>query len=508
MKEKIISFSILLLLTVFVVVVLALTIRGVSGNPTPAEILTDLDSSEGKPFELSPERGRYALTQSVVENRSLSFSREIAEYVVPDLGYWDGKFVSLFAPGVSFIAVPFYLFGRAFGSAQLGAFSLSGVFALFNVLLISVIVKRLTKNRFAGVAAGLTFLFATVAWPYAVTLYQHHVTTFLLLLSFYILTFKTNFATAFLVSFIFGISIFVGYPNAIFFVPILILMLAKHISTKEAGSKLSVAIKLSVLLGAVGLVISLVPIFLYNYHVFGEPFQLRGAVQRIKEIGIDFDTNKVIVPVSVAPANPFSYFKPERLPNGLDVLLTSKDRGLIWFSPVILLGLLGIYPLYKRNREIAYTLLGGILAILLLYGMWGDPWGGWSFGPRYLIPAMAMTAILLGVAISVYGRKVWFSLPYMAALIYSLGISLAGALTTNRIPPSVEVDIARYPLPTFLHNFNLINQGKSGSFVYNTYLDNIVALDVFTFLIFGTVLAVIMSNYFLSIFSSKERKKT
>ena len=490
---KKIIFTVTMIL--FTVCILAMTIRGIEGNPTPEEILIDL-RSEGKPFELSPERGRYALLTSIVDDKSLSFKQEIAEYVVPDLGYINGKYVSLFAPGVSFIAIPFYILGKTVNLGQVFTFGVSGLFALLNVFLISVIVNKFTKNLFAGIVAGLTFLFATVAWPYAVTFYQHHITTFLLLLSTYVLTFKTNFTTAFLVSSLFGISIFIGYPNAVFFVPFLIFLVIKHVDVKEINNSLSITIKLSIILGIVALATSLIPTYLYNYHAHDDPLQLAGTVQTVKEIKTDSGTGQVIMPSkSVNKKSATKFFDPSKLPNGMSVLLTSRDRGLIWFSPIILLGIFGIYPLYKKNKDIAYTLIAGVIAILFLYGMWGDPWGGWAFGPRYLIPAMGLMSIFLGVALATYGKKFWFTILYFPLLAYSLFVSLIGTLTTNQIPPSVEVDSVNYPQFTFLHNLDLIHQGKSGSFIYNTFLSNSVSLTRFALILFISVLLIISLNY-------------
>jgi len=508
MKEKIKSLLSLFLLTTFIAVILALTIRGVPGNPSPREILTDL-RSEGKPFELSPERGRYALVMSIVENNSLFFTREIAEFVLPDLGYIDGRFVSVFAPGVSFLALPLYVLGRSFNISQVFVFSVSGIFALFNVLLIRAIVNRITNNRFVSVVSGLTFLFATTAWSYSATLYQHHVISFLLLLSLYILSFKINIFSSLLISFLFGIGLFVAYPNIVFFVPILLLILSKHLKIKEVRRRITITVNLTLLFAVIGLFISLTPLFLYNNSVLGTPFRLSGTVQGIREMSINTDTNEIVPPAKRdIEKSAISFFKIERLPNGLSVLLASKDRGLLWFSPVILLGLLGIYPLYRKNKSLCYTLIGGIGSIVLLYGMWADPWGGWAFGPRYLIPAMAQLSILLGVAIVRFGRRLWFAVLYMVTLGYSILVNVAGALTTNQIPPSVEIDAARYPEMTYFHNFNLINQGKSGSFIYNMFLSDFIRLDYFMISLFGVVFAVIVANYLIFVKSVKPDTKT
>ena len=64
---------------------------------------------------------------------------------------------------------------------------------------------------------------------------------------------------------------------------------------------------------------------------------------------------------------------------------------------------------YRKNKELAVTIILMILSIILLYGMWGDPWGGWAFGTRYLIPAFALMSIPIGMALNKYGKKWYFS---------------------------------------------------------------------------------------------------
>ncbi len=64
-KEKTLVLSVIL-----VVAVLAMSLKGMVGNPS----ITDLNTiawKEDGPLELSPDRGRYALMYSVVEDHTL-----------------------------------------------------------------------------------------------------------------------------------------------------------------------------------------------------------------------------------------------------------------------------------------------------------------------------------------------------------------------------------------------------------------------------------------------------
>src|SRR5215467_8344144 len=62
-----------LLFIAFCTLILSLSLRGLPGNPTSTQINT-LAWKDNGPFELSPERGRFALLYSVAENHSVHFS--------------------------------------------------------------------------------------------------------------------------------------------------------------------------------------------------------------------------------------------------------------------------------------------------------------------------------------------------------------------------------------------------------------------------------------------------
>ena len=477
--------------------ILALTIRGIPGNPTPAQVVDEL-RYETLPFELSPERGRYALILSIVENNSFAFTKEIAAMAVPDLGTVNGTYVSLFAPGVSILAIPLYLLGRAYNLAQVTTFSFSAFFALYNVLFIAVIVRKLTGNIYAGLTAGMTFLFGTSAWAYASTLYQHHVTTFLLLWAYYLLLYKNHVVITAFVGFLFGLSIFVEYPNAVLFVPFMLWLFWKHVSITQTEKTSSVAFSMAFFAVFVGFAIGIAPTLWYNMQAHGNPMQLTATLKSVRTLEVATQSAQLAPTVSYAPKTALGFFKYERLPRGLEVLLHSKDRGVLFFSPVILLGLLGFGFMRKKNAQATGALTGGLIMLFALYAMWGDPWGGWGFGPRYLIPAFGMFAIALGVAIAGYGRKFIFGLGYVLLLNYSVLINLVGVLTTIKIPPSVEQDALLLPTPTFLHNVNILYQGLSSSYIYRTYVNQYMTLTSFAAILYITIIGLVAIFYVMA----------
>ena len=231
MKKFIQNILVNLSLILFVGFILALAIRGISGNPTEQDINEAKWKDDG-PFELSPDRGRFALMFSIVENKSFQFSLPIARFAVPDVAYANDRYVSLFAPALSFLIAPGYLIGKYFGIGQVGSFAVISLFSIVNLILVRAIAMRLGANAIAATISGLVFLFATPAFSYAVSIYQHHISTFLILFSIYSLMRWKGLWSVALVWLLTAFSVTVDNPNFVFMAPIAIFSLSRIILLK------------------------------------------------------------------------------------------------------------------------------------------------------------------------------------------------------------------------------------------------------------------------------------
>src|SRR4030042_2246031 len=267
----------------FIFLIILLTLRGVSGNPTKVNRNSNYWKTDG-PFELSPKRGRFALTFSLAEDHSFQFVLPIARFAIPDLGYINGKYVSLFAPGISFLILPGYYLGKLFGISQVGAFAVISFFAVLNAVLIDAIARKLGAKRIYSVLAALAFLFATPAFTYAVSLYQHHVSVFLLLAGVWVYLNVKRSISLWIIWLLVALSILVDYPNFFMMIPLMILAILRFFETKEDLKFFRIKINISNILSILGVVLPFIFLGWVNVRSYGDPFRLSGTVTNVRSI--------------------------------------------------------------------------------------------------------------------------------------------------------------------------------------------------------------------------------
>lgn len=498
------------LLTLFCAIILATSLRGIAGNPT-SSVINQPEWKELGPFELSPERGRFALALSIIENNSFFYSLPIARFATPDLGFINGNYVSLFAPGVSFLVIPGFWLGRIFGAGQVGAYAVISLFAIANVFLLRNIAIRLGANPIAATLGSLIFIFATPAFAYGVNLYQHHISTFLILLSIYSLMSWSSIISVGLIWFLFAASIPVDYPNVVLMAPIAIAALGKFILSTEKEGLTKIGIKFLYVFSFLGVVIPLAFFMWFNYYSYGNPLQFSGTVAGVRAIdqygkptspqGVDSNNIDSYLNPAKQQKSSIKFFQTRRILDGFYIHLVSPDRGIIYYTPVVLFGVIGFFLALKNKIKLMPVLVGIIGANLLLYSMWGDPWGGWAFGSRYLIPSYAILSIFIALLLTYWRKKIWFLIPFILVAFYSIAVNTLGAITTSAIPPQVEVlnleklsgTVQKY---TYDRNWDFLVAGNSKSFVYQTFLKDYLTpvqfyqiLTVAIFLVVGGILS-------------------
>ncbi len=508
------SIFIILISTVLIGVV-----KGIPGNPNDSN-LNDKNWKENGPLELSPDRGKFALTYSLAEDQSVKFSLPVARFATPDLGYKDGNYVSLFAPGVSFIILPGYLIGRMFDVSQFGSFLIITLFAFINFWLIYLISKCLGAKKYASLTAAGVFSIATPALAYGGSLYQHHISTFFILCSVWILLRFKSVWSLIVIWLLIGSSVVVDNPNLFMMFPIGIFALGKIIDIKKIKSKIQINIQLLRILSLQAILLPLLGFMYFNLLSNGNFLQLSGTVEHVQDIdengkpvrsGLITENNLEVSLLensdesdSNSSRSAVEFFESRNMLNGFYTQFFSQDRGILFFSPIILFGLIGIIVSYKKLNSIQTLLLSVLAANLAIYAMWGDPWGGWAFGSRYLIPAYAILAIFLSSVLTRWNRKLLFIILIYPVLIYSVGVNMVGALTSNRNPPKIEI-LALEKLSgveekyTAERNWDYL-QKDSKSFVYRAFLNGRVSPIFYFYTLAGLSVAMftflIIANYF------------
>ncbi|HZZ98684.1 MAG TPA: hypothetical protein VFG51_02000 [Candidatus Saccharimonadia bacterium] len=465
-------------LAVVSLLLLALFMKGkpLAGAGSPLDYQYNNNGSVTGPFESSNSASRYMLAMAIFREHSFNLTQDEARFAAPDLVYHDGKFQSIFTPGVAFVAFPFLAVGSSLHIPQLSAFFSTILFALANMVLVFLLARKLGSSFRAAALSAFVFLFGTNALVYALSLTQHHASITVLLLGCLIgLEPKLSWKNCIAFGVLCGVGLLFDYPNLFLLFPIGLFMLSKAISLRSEHQKLNISFQPQILAIAIGLIPLLMVYGWYNKQTAGSPLAIGQFMGRTNF----FDTaEKKAADAKATAEGARDVFAP-RLPfqtriqmEGMSVLALGNERSWLFYSPVLWIGALGLWALLRKQETAnAGKLLLTIVVInFLIYSMFGDPWGGWSFGSRYLLPAASLMSTLIGVGLTQYrNKKLWAIFAVLS--IYSILITNLGAITSAAIPPKQEALVQVFHTSyTYLYNVNLIHQNTLGPLFYNAVL--------------------------------------
>jgi hypothetical protein len=145
-------------------------------------------------------------------------------------------------------------------------------------------------------------------------------------------------------------------------------------------------------------------------------------------------------------------------------VLFSPYRGLFFSSPVLILGVIGLFCWLRDDKMKAEAVfMISVLVFFLLFIMTFNGWhGGWAVGPRYLAPALPFLALPMVVGFRRFFRTA------CALTILSATISFL----VTAVDPQAPVGNARFAMiedrPEWLHSpltdylWPLFTQGHAG----------------------------------------------
>ena len=331
------------------------------------------------PHFLSPnEFARWATAASLAERGTLEIStvRPLLGPSFEDVAAVDGRLYSNKAPGLAFVAMPGYLVGRSIAGppsreamrVSLDAMRIAG--ATLPALLLAAVAARaagrLGADRERVPVLVFALLFATPLFAYGLLLFSHALVA-AALFGAWVALFSPAPARAavrrdLLAGALLGLSVVTEYPAA---VPAAVLAVA---ATWGRGPGRLARI-------AAGSAPFAAALLLYNRLYFGGFFELSSA----HEFEGSFR--------ALASTGLFGIGLPS--PAALGRLVADPSKGLLLFSPFVVLGLRAFPAAARRLGRPATVALALVpLSMLLLFSGYPNWHGGFTVGPRYLVGAL------------------------------------------------------------------------------------------------------------------------
>lgn len=155
-------------------------------------------------------------------------------------------------------------------------------------------------------------------------------------------------------------------------------------------------------------------------------------------------------------------------------LLVSPSRGLLVFSPIVLVAVSGLRRAFSDGTRSPLPWCAMALAAeVILYGTYAVWWGGHTYGPRYLLDVLPLLVPFAAVAMAIRRRAATKAIGVLA-LAWSTALAATGAFcypndAWNNDPTNIDRDHARlwsWSDPQFVRcwrrglspqNFNLLS---------------------------------------------------
>jgi len=319
----------------------------------------------------------FGVTRSVVEHWDVTVHDAVIG--VPGLG---GRYYSKFGPGQSLLAIPLYLVGRALEAVVpswyrpelpgLVSSLLPALAIAFTAALLVLAAVELGASLRGALLLGIVYAVASPAGVYATLWFSEPLTACATLAAVYLLLRDRDRLTLWrplLAGVATALAVCTRLESLLFAPPLLLYAaLPRRARLPRAAAF------------ALPLAVALIGLALYNAARFGSPLETGyseglGSAMR--------DTHPPHTLASLA--------------EGLYGLLISPGKGLLEYAPVLLLAPLGAAMLWRRRRRPELLLLLTVFALdLVAHANVLIRWvGGWSWGPRFLLPVLPLALLLL-----------------------------------------------------------------------------------------------------------------
>ena len=410
-------------------------------------------TSSGNVFRVPDEFETYFQTEHLVDAGNLSVPQTLAikqrkirdgrvigqEAVFFGTFGWDGKPYAPYGPLIAILAVPHHLAGRAIaGLAGVPRIPLPGGIAWLMVVGGVTMVASATAAALAvagfyraarslgasdreALALSLLLGGATVLWNYGTSFFSEAFTAAAFIWAAVFLIEATDarleaaakraVAVASILIFLAGLT----KITALVFAPAFVIAaLAEPRVSAPARVKTAAALTAAI-------VMAVAVHAAWNVTRFGDPFN------------IGYDWSETI------PQLPARAFLLSDIPRGLAVLLASPGKSLVLWAPPLVLAAFGLPAFWRLHRGAAAGVITAAVVGLLVFAAYLFPDGGYSHGPRNLVPIVPL-ALLPGVEACATTRRRGLA---VACGIAGLAIALTATSVSYLDDQNIGADLGR-----------------------------------------------------------------
>ncbi|MFX0116363.1 MAG: glycosyltransferase family 39 protein [Candidatus Hodarchaeota archaeon] len=369
-----------------------------------AYILSIHPANEQDSLRNENSRSQYLITKAFAESGTFRIDPYINDSIPwdSDVAYYDGHYYSTKPPGVSFLAIPFYMGGKVVNenflhfSGSEKEILLSGCVLIVSPLIVAVgivalygICFELGATRRIARLISIVCAFGTPLWVYAPTFFRHAPTAAFLLIGFYwgMRASRTGQKKDFILCGIsLGYLVLSEYGTLLLAIPAII-----YFSSSRFREFSSQKLTLRSILIFVGLLPPVLMLLIYNWMNFGSParFSYSYSVYDTQKFGAgpeELLLQRTIIE-HFQHALFMTFFPAQNW----------EDRAVFLLTPVLVFSLFEILRSIRMREYLARDNLFFLVCFLLmlaLYSRWEEWWGGSdNFGSRQLL--MVLPLLLL-----------------------------------------------------------------------------------------------------------------
>ncbi|MBI3960071.1 MAG: phospholipid carrier-dependent glycosyltransferase, partial [Chloroflexi bacterium] len=333
-------------------------------------------------FKSNDERALFSGMDSFVKRGSFTVNQIFWDYTNVAMITDSGEMVPNYEPGQMVLAIPFYLWGRALDGAVQGALFFNLVVTAASAALVYLCFLELGYRRWVALLSSCLYAFATLAWPYSRTFFREPLTVLTYLLAVYgLLRYRPpqprQMGWLALTGAALGLAL-VTKQISVALIPSLLLLAFAYEHQRPADPGSSLARQRLTAALAVLLPLALILILERVYHQ-----ATLGGVELFSRNIIEYTTNPQL-----------SQSIPARMLRGLLGLSISPYKGLFWYAPALLLGIVGALSFTRRFPWEGLAFLLIIAGHFLGYSRYNYWSGGVAWGSRYMLPVIPFLVLL------------------------------------------------------------------------------------------------------------------